>query len=192
MCTEIRPARDGDRAAIGDFFAGLSPATRYLRFFTGAAPSTAAALRALCGEGGDVDVIVAAEGTAVVGHAMAVHRTRPDGIRSADVGVVVADGRQDMGIGTALLRMLTGRAVARGASVAVMDVLAENQRVLALIRRRWPDASYDRRGLSVTVHAGLWGGAAPAPGELARRRNGRRGDGGRQAARHPAARVPVG
>jgi hypothetical protein len=36
-----------------------------------------------------------------------------------------------------------------------MDVLAENQRVLAMIAVRWPAARHDRSAESVTVHARL-------------------------------------
>ena len=188
----VRPIRSGDCDAIRVFFAGLSPRTRYLRFFSGAAPATAAMLRVLCGERDDVDVVVAAEGAAIIGHAMAVHRTRADGTRLADLGVVVADEWQDRGIGTALMRIVTGRALAMGASMAVMDVLAENRRMLALIKRRWPEASYELTGISVTVHARLQRCAAPAAGEFSQPQRGRRGDNDGQQARHPAARVPVG
>jgi GNAT superfamily N-acetyltransferase len=135
---------------------------------------------------------VAAEGAAIIGHAMAVYRTAPDGTLLADLGVVVADEWQDQGIGTALMRMLTGRALAMGASAAVMDVLAENRRMLALIKRRWPDASYDLTGMSVTVHAGLRRRAAPAAGEFSQPQKGRRGDNDGRQARHPAAHLPVG
>jgi hypothetical protein len=36
-----------------------------------------------------------------------------------------------------------------------MEVMAENQRVLAMIASRWPDASHDRNAAYVTVHARL-------------------------------------
>ena len=35
----IRPARPTDLAALGEFFAGLSPRTRYLRFFAAVTPT---------------------------------------------------------------------------------------------------------------------------------------------------------
>jgi GNAT superfamily N-acetyltransferase len=151
----IRPARAADHDAIRDFFAGLSPGTRYLRFFTGAPQSSPAMLRVLCGAGDDADVVVAAAGGVIVGHAMAVDAARPDGTRQTDIGVVVAEERQHQGIGTALVQALTARALARGTGIAVMDVLADNRRVLALIRRQWPDATYQRGGISVAVSASL-------------------------------------
>ncbi len=178
----IRPIRHGDRDAIPAFFAGLSPGTSYLRFFTAAPSLGVTTLRMLRGDRDDVDVVVATDGELIIGHAMAVHGTGPDGTRLADIGIVVAEEWQDRGIGTALLRMLTARALARGAAVAVMDVLADNSRVLAMIRRRWPDASYDRGGISITVHASLW-----SP-----QQKGRVIDEPRRAAQHPPARIPVG
>ena len=67
--------------------------------------------------------------------------------------MVVAGEWQGRGVGSALPRILIGRAQARGAMVAVMDVLAENRRVLALIGSRWPDACYDRSADAVTIQA---------------------------------------
>ncbi len=152
----MRPVRAGDRDAIQAFFAGLSPGTRYLRFFTGAPLLSAAMLRVLCGGQDGADVLVAAEDGLIAGHAMAVDTMWPDGTRLAHIGVVVAEEWQGLGIGTALVRALTTRALGRGVSLAVMDVLADNRRVLAMIRRRWPDAAFHRDGISVTVHASLW------------------------------------
>jgi Acetyltransferase (GNAT) family len=144
----------------------------------------------LCGGGGKTDVIVAAEGGLIIGHAMAVHSTRPDGIRVADVGMVVADEWQGRGVGSALLRILIGRAHARGAMVAVLDVLAENRRVLAIIGRRWPDACYDRSADAVTIQARL-----PSTQETrlpSTQEKGPHRDATRQAGQHQAAPVPVG
>ena len=145
--------------------------------------------------GDGIDVVVAAEAGVIVGHAMAVDGTRPDGTRQADIGVVVAEDRQDRGIGTALVRALAARALARGTSVAVMDVLADNRRVLALIRRRWPDATYQRDGISVTVNASLLGSNRTPnarSGIHAHHRKADASDQPRRAARHPQPRIRVG
>jgi hypothetical protein len=53
------------------------------------------------------------------------------------------------------MRALAARARARGATTLVMDVLAENRRMLAMIARRWPDARHDRSGPYITVRARL-------------------------------------
>ncbi len=150
----IRRARSGDRDAIRDFLVGLSLRSRHLRFFTGAAPSSAAMLRILAGGGDNIDVVVAARGDgAIVGHAMAVDATKPGGACTTEIGVVVADAWQGRGIGSALVRTLTARARARGATAVVMEVLAENRQVLAMIARRWPDAQHQRSAAWVTISA---------------------------------------
>ena len=166
----IRQARAGDGDAIRQFLAGLSPQSRYLRFFTGAPSLGSAALRLLTGTCPGADVVVAIEGGMVIGHAMAADTAGPRAGRVTEIGVVVTDARQHQGVGSALVRALAGRARSRGVSAITMDVLAENQAVLAMIARRWPDARYSGSGPYVTVHARLWPAErlpAPAAGPAA-------------------------
>src|SRR5215475_3015372 len=151
----IRRAASTDQPALRDFLTGLSVRTRYLRFFAGALPASPAMLRALAGARDGVDALVATRNGAIIGHAMAADTTGPDGGAMAEIGVVVADAWQGRGVGSGLLRALAGRARARGATTLAMDVLAENQRVLAMIAARWPAARHDRSAASVTVHARL-------------------------------------
>jgi ribosomal protein S18 acetylase RimI-like enzyme len=162
----IRQAHSGDCDAIRDFLAGLSPRTRYLRFFTGAPSVSAAMLRLLAGAGASTDVVVATEASTIIGHAMAADSIGRPGTRVADIGVAVADAWQGQGVGSALTRAVADRARARGAATLVMDVLAENKQVLAMIAHRWPAARYDSAGGYVTVRAGLAPGRwlpSPAP-----------------------------
>jgi GNAT superfamily N-acetyltransferase len=158
---EIRQASYADRGAIADFFGGLSPSSRYLRFFTSAPSLSAKMLRILSGGGDNIDVVVATEQGTVIGHAMAVDAVGPTGVRSADIGVVVADDRQGGGVGSQLMLAVAARARARGVTTLVMDVLAENRRVLAMIARRWPEARHEISRASVTVRAHL-GASDPA------------------------------
>jgi ribosomal protein S18 acetylase RimI-like enzyme len=162
----IRQASRADCDAIGRFLAGLSPKTRYLRFFTGAPPMTDAMLRRLAGEGGNVDVVVATEDGTIIGHAMAAETAGPADDRVAEIGVAVTDTRQGRGVGTALTRELAARARARGTRTVSMDVLAENRRALAMIDRAWPAAHYDRSGPYVTIQASL---ARPGSGSAGKR-----------------------
>jgi GNAT superfamily N-acetyltransferase len=152
---EIRQAGCADREAIAEFFSRLSPRSRYLRFFTSAPSLSAKMVRILSGGGDNIDVVVATEQGAVIGHAMAVDAIGPGGIRSADIGVVVADDRQGRGVGARLILAMTGRARRRGVTTFVMDVLAENRPVLAMIARRWPEAHHEISRASVTVRAHL-------------------------------------
>lgn len=172
---EIRPACGGDRDAVRDFLAGLSPATRYQRFFTGA-PPTAALLSLLTGARENTDVIIAsgqtdparlmdlsgaddrvgpAEHPTIIGHAMAVDTAGPEGIHRIEIGVVVADSRQGQGVGSALVRVLVDRARARGVHTIEMEVLAENRRALAMIARHWPHARYEPQAAYVAVRTVL-------------------------------------
>jgi GNAT superfamily N-acetyltransferase len=135
----IRPASTADTGVLGDFFTGLSPQSRYLRFFAPLTPGPGL-LRTLSGGDGRADVVVAVRRGVVIGHAMAVDQAGPRGARTADVGVVVADAWQGLGVGSALISALTAGARARGVTALTMDVLPGNRRMLALIAARWPAA----------------------------------------------------
>jgi GNAT superfamily N-acetyltransferase len=156
----IREARSGDRAALSEFLTGLSPRVRYLRFFSGAPPTSQAMLRILTGGAGCTDALLATENGVIIGHAMASDTTGPGGIHRTEIGVVVADGRRGMGVGSALVRCLISRAQARGATVLVMEVLAENRPVITMITDHWPVTRRDQSGGYLTIHARL-----PQPGD---------------------------
>jgi GNAT superfamily N-acetyltransferase len=112
-------------------------------------------LRVLAGQRPGTDALVATWNGVIIGHAMAVDTAGPPGAAATEIGVVVADGWQGRGVGSGLMRALAARARARGATTLVMEVMAENRRVLTMIAGRWPDARYDRSGAYVTVHARL-------------------------------------
>ena len=143
---------DQDLPALGDFFAGLSLNTRYLRFFGPVRPG-AALLRTLAGCPGNVDALAAVRGSVIVGHAMAVDRADPPGTRVTDIGVVVDDAWQGRGVGAALMRAVVTGAQARGVAVLEMDVLDSNQRVLAMVTAHWPAARVERTpdGLAIRI-----------------------------------------
>jgi GNAT superfamily N-acetyltransferase len=140
----IRPVDQGDLAVLGDFFAGLSVESRYLRFFAPVTP-THGLLDLLSGAPAHVDAIVAVADGVIIGHAMAADRPEdhrdPCGRQATDIGVVVADGWQRRGVGAALMRALVIRAQARGVTSLAMDVLPGNRQVLAMIIGHWPDAA---------------------------------------------------
>ena len=153
----VRPVRPADLAALSDFFAGLSPQSRYLRFFAPVTPGRVL-LQLLSGEAANVDAVVAVAGGAIVGHAMAADRTGPPdacGARATDVGVVVADAWQGCGLGAALMRALIARAQARGVTLLAMDVLHANPRVLAMITGHWPAADIDHSRDSLGIRVRL-------------------------------------
>ncbi len=179
----IRPAGRADAEAIRSFITSLSPRTQYRRFFAGVSPPSSVLLRGLAGAGNGADIVVATRhapgrsgpdrtgpqcgqldcGEPVIGHAMAADRIASDGMRTVEIGLVVADASQRRGVGSALLRVLLARAFARGAGTVVMEVLPGNKDVLAMIARRWPAACYERTADSVVVRARL----APPPPAVA-------------------------
>jgi GNAT superfamily N-acetyltransferase len=150
----IRQAGRGDLGGLGDFLAGLSVLTRYLRFF-GGGPASPAMLRVLAGQRPEADALVATRNGVIIGHAMAVDTAGPSGAAATEIGVVVADAWQSRGVGSGLAGALVSRARARGATTLVMEIMAENRQVLAMIAGRWPGASHDRSAAYVTVRARL-------------------------------------
>jgi ribosomal protein S18 acetylase RimI-like enzyme len=135
----IRPARASDLPALGDFFAGLSVQSRYLRFFSPITPGPAL-LRLLCGGDGTTDAVLAIRDGLIIGHGMAADLSGPAGALTTDIGVVVADAWQRQGVGSALVRALVTGAQVRGVPSVTMDVMHGNDRVVAMIKRHWPAA----------------------------------------------------
>jgi GNAT superfamily N-acetyltransferase len=155
----IRPACGSDGEALRRFVAGLSPRTRYLRFFAGVPKLTAATIRRMSGlelPGAEPpDALVAMADGLIIGHAMAADTRSPYGAAVTEIGVVIADGWQRHGVGTALTLALATRAQARGAVTLMLDVLAENRAMLALITSRSPAARSQHAGPYVTVYVPL-------------------------------------
>ena len=112
-------------------------------------------LRILAGGGERIDVVVAVDGRAIIGHAMACDTAGPGGARVTEIGVVVADARQGRGVGSALVRALLARALARGVTAVTMEVLPENRQVLAMIADHWPTAGRDRSGGGIAIRVPL-------------------------------------
>jgi GNAT superfamily N-acetyltransferase len=112
-------------------------------------------LRGMCGAGRTTDALVATDGEAVIGHAMAADSVEPDGRRVADIGLVVTDLWQRQGVGTLLLSCLASRATARDVRTLTMDVMPENRPMLAVIFRTWADAAWEFAPDAVTVRVSL-------------------------------------
>jgi len=157
----VRRAGAADLPALGEFFAGLSARTRYLRFFAPVTPNPAL-LRLLCGESGGAggaggaDAVVAVRDGAIIGHAMAADAA--PGSQEApvpDIGIVVDDAWQGRGVGAALMRALIAAVQARGVTTLAMDVLQGNRKVLAMISAHWPATQAEHSRDCVTVHVRL-------------------------------------
>jgi acetyltransferase len=128
----IRPVRSQDQAAERDFFAGLSPETRRLRFqrFTG--PLTDEVMRFYTHIDYDRHMAFVCEaGGRIVGDARYV---ADPGTRSCELGIVVADDWHHTGIAQLLLDALMRAAHARGFETMEGMVLAENADMLDFVR----------------------------------------------------------
>jgi ribosomal protein S18 acetylase RimI-like enzyme len=150
LAIAIRPARTADLPALGDFFAGLSMQSRYLRFFSPITPGPSL-LNLLCGGDGTTDAVLATRDGVIIGHGMAADRSGPCGTRTTDIGVVVADAWQRQGMGSALVRTLVTGAQVRGVTSVTMDVMHGNDRALAMIKGHWPDARTRRSSYYATI-----------------------------------------
>jgi ribosomal protein S18 acetylase RimI-like enzyme len=139
LAEAIRPARSADLPALGDFLAGLSVQTRYLRFFSPITPGPAL-VSLLCGGDGTTDAVLATRDGVIIGHGIAVDRDGPGGATTTDIGIVVADVWQGQGVGSTLVRALMAGAQVRGVTSVTMDVMHGNTRALAMIKRHWPAA----------------------------------------------------
>jgi GNAT superfamily N-acetyltransferase len=190
----VRGAGPGDADAVCQFICDLSSDSRYLRFFASVAPPSSALLTALCGSTGADILVVTDPGGRVIAHGMAADDPVPgSGAVASNIGLVVADQWQERGLGTLLLGALVARAARRGVRSLVLDILAENHRMLGIIARRWPDAPREHTPDAIVVRPVITpaqaAGGAPVPAGLGL--CGRKfcylpGGGGR-AAREPAA-----
>ena len=133
--TEVRAATRADYARIQALVRGLTPRTRYLRFFNGvqelAQPWLERFSRADPRSEFSVLAVTRQTGAAV---GMAQYCADPYPSR-ADFAVVVADHWQRFGIGTRLVCALLRMGRASGLQRMEAEVLSENRASLALLQR---------------------------------------------------------
>ena len=151
----IRTATLDDADRIREFVCGLSPRSRYFRFFASVAPPSTGLLRALCGASGTADILIVTDSRdTVIGHAMAAD-ARVAGRLESNIGLVIADDWQQRGLGTGLLSLLVSRAVERNVSTLVLDVLPANDRMRGIVARRWPDATAERTRDAIVIRPAI-------------------------------------
>lgn len=127
-----------DRAALRRFFFRLSPETVYRRFHSPIVrPEQAQPERLLDLDHHDREAVVALVEQEIVGVARYVRRPGAD---SAEVAVVVADDWQRQGLATRMLGALGELALAAGIRQFTLNMQADNQAVLRLVRRLYPEA----------------------------------------------------
>lgn len=140
----LRPVRADDAAAVGCLFQGLSETSRRLRWFS-ACPS----LDCVIGWATRVDhdrrdglVAIAGASGRLIAHA-GFERDDQHPER-AEFAMVIADDFQGRGLGPILLDRLAEAADRAGVATLVGEVLADNQRMLSMLRHLGFPVSFRR------------------------------------------------
>ena len=131
---QVRPVQPSDARALARAYASLGEQSRYQRFFTAMPELPAGTLQAAT----EVDhdnhealVAVPLLSAQIVGECRFVRRAdQPD---TADAGVTVVDAWQGRGLGSALLALLSERALDVGIEYFAAEILADNRAMLALL-----------------------------------------------------------
>jgi RimJ/RimL family protein N-acetyltransferase len=139
----IAEAEPSHRHALLAFLRELSPQTAYNRFVTQAPPADVVDMHLMLANDACHRAVLALRGDELIGHA---HAVASAGGRTAELGVVVADDWQGIGIGPRLVRALLQSGPAATADELELLVLAWNTRARRMIKRLWPDAVAERDG----------------------------------------------
>ena len=132
----IRPIRDSDAYELQRAFALMSEESQYSRFLTGTprlTDSQATYFTAIDHVGHEAYVAHSPDDeTYIIGVARFIrYASAPD---DAELAITVADSWHGRGLATALLRVLTERAVAVGVKRFRAEMMADNEAVLRLLR----------------------------------------------------------
>ena len=132
----IRPIRDSDAYELQRAFALMSEESQYSRFLTGTprlTDSQATYFTAIDHVGHEAYVAHSPDDeTYIIGVARFIrYAASPD---EAELAITVADSWHGRGLATALLRVLTERAVAVGVKRFRAEMMADNEAVLRLLR----------------------------------------------------------
>jgi GNAT superfamily N-acetyltransferase len=127
---QVRRAGPADAPAMRSLVAGLSPETAFLRFFAGIGTPTSRFVAALLRRDDTHGAWVCAAGDDLLGHAT----WGRDG-DAAELGIVVADPWQGLGIGRALMVAALGEIADRGLTDVRLHVHADNARLARRLSR---------------------------------------------------------
>jgi GNAT superfamily N-acetyltransferase len=136
-----RPVQPEDQILFCRMWPRLSRETVYRRFHSPIRSLPAETVHRLVTVDHDRrEALVALVGGEVVG--VARYDRSPADPAAAEFAVVVEDAWQGMGLGRQLLVELTGMAARRGVRTLTATVQADNDRMLALIRRLLPGSTF--------------------------------------------------
>jgi RimJ/RimL family protein N-acetyltransferase len=126
---------ESDGQLLAGFFARLSPASVYRRFFSPALSEERFIASILRQDGYERAAIAAVDLGEVVG---VVQYSRRSGCDEADLAIVIADAWQRQGLGTRLVAALGEQAASHGISRFAVNVQGDNYGVLRLLNRVAP------------------------------------------------------
>jgi len=146
----LRPLTPRDRAVYLRGFEHLSDRSRYMRFFSPKNTLSEAELRYFLDvDHHDHEAVAAIDLDTGAGIGVARFIRDHDEPDVAEVSVAVVDDHQGRGLGAVLLGSIARRAREEGIRRQRATVLADNSRMLKLIRTRWPHHEVRRRPASV-------------------------------------------
>ena len=124
-----------DVELVAGLLAQLSPTSVYRRFFSPMVRIDQFKASLITTDRYDRDSIAALEGGEVVGLAQ---YSRRKGSSEADMAIVIADARQQQGLGTRLVAALAERAAAGGVTAFAVSIQGDNFAALRLLQRVAP------------------------------------------------------
>lgn len=149
----LRRAGGADEESLSGMLSRLPELSLYMRFQTavGKPPRPALVQQMLCPDGA---AWVAERDCAVVGHAMWAW-VKGASVPTAELALIIAEPEQQRGLGVRLMTEVAQHALTAGAAQFLIMVSALNDRVLRMVRRRWPTATAERDGslLNFTIPA---------------------------------------
>jgi acetyl coenzyme A synthetase (ADP forming)-like protein len=163
----IRPTTVEDAAVLADFFAQLSPVSRYQRFFSAGGPPDDLVLRLSDSSDPSTTLTLVAErANGIIATASYIALSRD----SAEAAFAVSDAFQGRGLATALLSRLAAAASARGFRRFEATTLSENARMLEVFRDSGFEIRSKRDGGCVDVTLSLAPSATGSERDDERRR----------------------
>lgn len=159
----IRPIRPEDKPLLTEAFQGLTPEAKYQRFFAPVQKLTESDLIYLTEvDHSDHEALVAIDPED--GSIVAVARyIRTGAGNEAEVAIIVGDGWQGRGLGTAILQRLAKRAAAEGIEYFLALVLTSNTTATELFENLVPDMARKVRGEPGQVEIRI---ELPGPGDF--------------------------
>jgi RimJ/RimL family protein N-acetyltransferase len=160
---QVRQIRAEDREALRRGFERLSPESRYRRFLTPMEKLSESQLTYLTEvDHHDHEAVIAFD-LSTPGEVVGVGRYVREAGDKAEAAVTVADDWQGKGLGSSITHVLAGRALEEGITCFTALLLADNDRMSALLGEVGSVEVKDRDGEAVSVDVPIDRGVASDP-----------------------------